>query len=197
MLRAKLLGLLESYNPKDESEIKYKAQMLEFLKNNESCFERSCAIGHFTGSSWLENRDGSAFLLTKHKKLGLWLQLGGHADSDNDLLNVSIKEAQEESGIANIFPVSEEIFDLSVHLIPRFVDIPEHYHYDIRFFLKTNENDDSIGVSEESTDLRWFQDDEYLVDNKETLRMFNKWMELKRSQTSTDVSPNLKSQTFD
>ena len=179
--RAKLLCLLESYNPKDESEIKYKAQMLEFLKNNEDCFERSCEIGHFTGSSWLENRDGSAFLLTKHRKLGAWFQLGGHADGDNDLLCVSIKEAQEESGVANVFPVSEEIFDLSVHLIPSFGYIPEHYHYDIRFLLKTNENDNAIGISEESIDLRWFRDSEYLIDNKETLRMFNKWTELKRA----------------
>ncbi len=71
---------LEKYFPTDLHEIATKTQMLDFLKEFENCFDRSLSIGHFTGSCWLENYDGSKFLLTLHKKIGLWLQVGGHAD---------------------------------------------------------------------------------------------------------------------
>ncbi|MDR2402381.1 MAG: hypothetical protein LBD32_02895 [Cytophagales bacterium] len=70
--------------------------MLDFLNEFENCFARELAIGHFTGSCWLENYNGTKFLLTLHKKIGLWLQLGGHADEECDLAKVALKEAHEE-----------------------------------------------------------------------------------------------------
>ena len=80
MHRELLRRQLENYHPTDAHEIASKARMLDFLNTHEDCFERALSVGHFTGSSWIENRDGTKFLLTLHKKIGLWLQLGGHAD---------------------------------------------------------------------------------------------------------------------
>ena len=113
----------------------FSEKVSEFVKDHEDCFERSRLSGHVTGSCWLENYDGTKFLLTKHKKLKSWLQLGGHADGDSDIIRVSLKEAHEESGLKNIELISADIFDLGVHLIPKCKNIPQHYHYDIRFLF--------------------------------------------------------------
>jgi hypothetical protein len=183
MHRKNLKEKLGRYVPTDKTEIADKAKMLEFLNSHEDCFERSLAIGHFTGSCWLVNRDGTKFLLTLHKKIGRWLQLGGHADGEHDLARVSLKEAQEESGLRNIELLSDEIFDIGIHLIAEHRGIPAHYHYDVRFLLKTTDNDVDIQISDESNDLKWFEDASVLPSDAgiNIPRMFGKW---KRRQIS-------------
>jgi 8-oxo-dGTP pyrophosphatase MutT (NUDIX family) len=86
--------------------------MLQFLDAHEDCFERSRLVGHFCGSCWLENCDGTKFLLTLHGKHKRWTPLGGHADGDSDILRVAMREAREESGLEHIDLVSDEIFDI-------------------------------------------------------------------------------------
>ncbi|MDR2781662.1 MAG: NUDIX hydrolase [Holosporaceae bacterium] len=172
---------LERYNPTDETEKADKVKMLDFLNLHEDCFDRSLSVGHFTGSCWLVNRDGTKFLLTLHKKDGRWLQLGGHADGDSDLARVSLKEAHEESGLRNIELLSGEIFDIGIHLIPEYKGIPAHYHYDVRFLIKTTDNDEDIQISDESNDLKWFEDVSALPPNSgvNLSRMFEKWRKIK------------------
>ena len=113
MKRQGLIQLLNQYNPSD-AEITIKNDMLSFIDANEDCFERSLEIGHVTGSSWLLNKAGDKALLMHHRKLNKWLQLGGHADGDSDILAVALKEAQEESGITSIEPVNNRIFDIDI-----------------------------------------------------------------------------------
>src|SRR3979490_420970 len=112
MHRTVLLRLLHEYNPADPEELIDKNKMIAFVEDNPQCFERSLEIGHITASAWLIDKTGSHALLTHHKKLNRWLQLGGHCDGDPDVIAVAIKEAQEESGIKEIVPVSRSIFDL-------------------------------------------------------------------------------------
>ncbi|MDR2402184.1 MAG: NUDIX hydrolase [Cytophagales bacterium] len=182
MRRKNLREKLWRYNPDDKREIADKAKMLNFLNSHEDCFNRSLAIGHFTGSCWLVNHDGTKFLLTLHKKIGRWLQLGGHADGDHDLVRVSLKEAREESGLRNIELLSDEIFDIGVHLIAEYKGIPAHYHYDIRFLMQTTDKDDNIQISDESSDLQWFSDMVALPPDtsSDIPRMFEKWKKLDR-----------------
>ena len=121
---------------------------------------------------------------TKHKKLKSWLQLGGHADGDSDIIRVSLKEAHEESGLKNIELISADIFDLGVHLIPKCKNIPQHYHYDIRFLLRASNLNENIIMSNESTDLDWFSDipeDNPAEANRDIFRMMVKWKNRKSS----------------
>jgi 8-oxo-dGTP pyrophosphatase MutT (NUDIX family) len=80
-----------------------------------------------------------------------WLQLGGHADGDNDILRVALKEASEESGISSIKDISEEIFDIDVHQIPANKNEKAHIHYDIRFILQVS-SDEKIKINHESNE---------------------------------------------
>lgn len=182
MHRNDLRERLEKYQPTDQAEKADKAKMLDFLKINENCFERTLTTGHFTGSCWLENYDGTKFLLTLHKKIGLWLQLGGHADGDSDIVRVALKEAHEESGLKHIELVSPDIFDVSVHLVGEYKGIPAHYHYDVRFLLRAADSREEITISEESTDLRWFGEPPIPRDfhGSELWRMFDKWKAMSR-----------------
>lgn len=181
MHRENLRKKLEEYHPTDAEEINDKRKMLDFLNEHENCFDRSLKIGHFTGTCWLENYDGTKFLLTLHKKIGLWLTLGGHADGCGNLSNVALKEAYEESGLRHIRLLSDDIFDIDIHKIEEYHGIPTHYHYDVRFLLKTTDRNDDIRISNESDDLRWFSEPPTDFSNlgSDIPRMFVKWKTLK------------------
>lgn len=172
----KLLTLLHAYNPHDKDEQRHKKVIESFVKMHKDCFERSLAIGHITASSWLVNKENTQALLLHHKKLNLWLQLGGHCDGDPDVLAVALKEAQEESGIIGIQPVQQTIFDIDVHLIPANKKEKEHYHYDIRFLLQVM-SDETVIQNHESNELRWIAKNQYALptQNRSIVRMFEKW----------------------
>ncbi len=150
--------------------------MLAFVEVHEDCFERSLEIGHVTASCWLLNRDGSKALLLHHAKLDRWFQLGGHADGHPNVLEVALKEAQEESGIQQIQPVSSEIFDLDIHLIPANPKEKAHFHYDVRFLLQVV-SDEEVKSNRESKQLLWIGKElkESPTDNPSILRMMTKW----------------------
>jgi 8-oxo-dGTP pyrophosphatase MutT (NUDIX family) len=129
------------------------ADFMEFLVEHGDAFEREFTIGHFTGSAWLVSADGSRVLLTHHRKLDRWLQLGGHADGDSDLMRVALREAEEESGLDGL-TVEPDIFDLDRHRIPARGDDPEHWHYDVRYVVHAGANEAFV-VSDESHALAW------------------------------------------
>ena len=116
-------------------------------------YVRERTQGHFTASSWLVSRDGTRTLLTHHRKLGLWLQPGGHADGDRDLRRVALREAQEETGLAGLV-VEPAIFDLDRHWIPEHRGVPAHWHYDVRYVVRAGA-DERFVVSAESHALAW------------------------------------------
>jgi 8-oxo-dGTP pyrophosphatase MutT (NUDIX family) len=176
MHRENILKLLDEYQPTQE-ELKFKNQLIEFINNYEDCFERHLEVGHITGSAWLINKTGDKALLMHHTKLDMWLQLGGHADGDSDILRVATREAQEESGIMDIKPVSDKIFDIDVHLIPDNPKEKAHYHYDIRFLLQV-QSDEDIQINNESKELRWVSNDpsELTTNSPSVTRMFDKWI---------------------
>ena len=165
--------MLERYEPLYPEEFISKEKMLEFLIACDDCFLRSCRVGHFTSSAFLLNKNMTHVCLMHHTKLDKWMQLGGHCDGDYDILNVAIKEAQEESGIKNIKPIKEEIFDIDVHLIPPNINDEAHYHFDIRFLLHAYD-DDTLIKNHESQELRWVKSNDKDVPEN-VFRMFKKW----------------------
>ena len=161
-----LKQLLKSYIQKNPYEVN-AIKMLNFFDNHDGCFEKDNLPGHFTGSAWVISPDKNKILMTHHKKLNMWLQLGGHADGEKDLKSVALKEAKEESGFNNFSILSEEIFDLDIHKIESINEEPEHLHYDVRFLLEADPNEQNIIISEESHDVKWIHLDDVLEYNSE------------------------------
>ena len=177
MHRNDLLSKLRSYRRKWPEEIERTDRLIRFVETHPNCFERSLTVGHVTGSAWLVNKAGTHVLLTHHKKLNMWLQLGGHTDGEADVLASARREAVEESGIAAIEPVFPEIFDIDIHQIPERKTEPAHLHHDIRFALRVVDSED-FAVSDESHDLAWveIQRLEKYTTEESMLRMKDKWL---------------------
>ncbi len=149
----------------------------EFLVEHIDAFARELAVWHFTGSAWLVSADSSRVLLTHHRKLGMWLQLGGHADGDTDLMRVALREAVEESGLDGL-RVEPVIFDIDRHRIPARGADPEHWHYDVRYVVHAGV-DDAFVVSDESHALAWREIVEVAQDetaDASVRRMAGKWL---------------------
>src|SRR5262245_12685307 len=160
MHRAHLLAILESYlarRPEDRGRVD---QVRDFVADHADCFLRSCLAGHITGSAWILSPDRGAVLLTHHRKLGRWLQLGGHADGETNPFRVALREAREESGLEDLRPLpgGDELlpFDVDVHPIPAHASEPAHLHHDIRYLLVAAPGQ-RLRVSDESHDLRWVE----------------------------------------
>lgn len=152
-----------------------------FLDSSPEVFHRHHEPGHFTGSAWLVSADGERVLLTHHRKLGRWLQLGGHADGDRDLARVALREAEEESGLADL-QVEREIFDLDRHWIPARGDESGHWHYDVRYVVRAA-GSERFSVSGESLALAWWPIDALIADpatDASLRRMARRWMERTR-----------------
>jgi 8-oxo-dGTP pyrophosphatase MutT (NUDIX family) len=148
-----LLAALREYAGRWPQEAATAADFARFLVSHPAVFERGHEEGHLTGSAWLVSADGARVLLTHHRKLGRWLQLGGHADGDPDLARVALREAQEESGLAGL-ALEPGLFDLDRHWIPARGEEPGHWHYDVRYVVRAAAGED-FAVSEESLALAW------------------------------------------
>lgn len=149
---------------------------LALLADPQNPFERARLEGHFTGGVWLVSADGQRILMTHHRKLARWLQLGGHADGDRDLARVTLKEAEEESGLTGLVIEGEAIFDLDRHWIPERKDVPGHWHYDVRYVVHAAGGEEFV-VSEESLDLAWREIAPMVDEADESLsRMARKWV---------------------
>ena len=167
--------LLEGFTPAP-AVLEVRDQFLKFASDHADCCERTLAVGHFTGSAWLVSADGERVLLTHHRKLDRWLQLGGHADGDGDLAAVALREAKEESGLSGL-TLEGSIFDLDRHLIPARGEEPAHWHYDVRFVVRAG--NEEFEVSEESHSLAWKSIAEIATDanaDESLRRMARNWL---------------------
>jgi 8-oxo-dGTP pyrophosphatase MutT (NUDIX family) len=123
-------------------------------------------------------------LLTHHRKLNKWLQLGGHADGVEDLLQVAVTEAREESGILQFVVLEHDIFDIDIHMIPARKNEPEHFHFDVRYLLRAVT--EAYTVSDESHDLAWIDTSmmSTLTTESSMIRMAVKWDGIRKRSTS-------------
>lgn len=143
-------------------------------------YQRSYLPGHITASAWIADPVMKKILLTHHAKLDRWLQPGGHADGNENVLEVAQTEAFEETGLKDLAPFIHGIFDLDIHPIPARTGFPQHVHYDVRF-LFTVDADTPIVISHESHDLRWIDFDEVAAlsgNNASIIRMLEKTKKL-------------------
>jgi 8-oxo-dGTP pyrophosphatase MutT (NUDIX family) len=147
--------ILEHYAPRDEEQRTTRAALLAFIdRHPQDAHLRSCLEGHLTASALVIDESRGQALLTFHKKLGRWLQLGGHCDGDANLPGAALREACEESGIAELV-IDPAPIDLDIHTIPARPGEPEHLHLDTRFLVYAPAGARET-LSAESLSLGWF-----------------------------------------
>jgi 8-oxo-dGTP pyrophosphatase MutT (NUDIX family) len=151
-----LLKILTLHHSSFDEEHLFIQMTTQFVQKYPTSFwMRSTLEGHLTGSAWVLNPTKEKALLIHHLGLDRWFQPGGHAeDDDSTLMHTALREAQEECGLQKLHILSNNIFDLDIHVIPRKKDIPEHLHYDVRFIFCAETEVVSFDKSE-IRDLRW------------------------------------------
>ena len=153
------------------------AQFLALLDEPANPFVRERLEGHLTGGAWLVSGDGRRILMTHHRKLDRWLQLGGHADGDTDMARVALKEAEEESGLSDL-AVEGGIFDLDRHWIPERGQVPGHWHFDVRYVVRCT-GSERFTANAESLALAWREVSEIATDpasDDSLARMARRWL---------------------
>lgn len=157
MNRATLLDQLSRHTPADAHETESLDWMRRFLHAPEDPFARGNPVGHITASAVVARPAGDAFLLVFHRKLGRWLQPGGHVEyEDASAFDGALREAREETGIIDFeSPLGTTIFDVDVHRIPERKSEPAHHHFDVRFLLTTRSQIDRAATDDPSRPIEW------------------------------------------
>ena len=178
MDREEIIRNLRSYYSEWEEETRYIGRFLDLLTYT-NCYERSLEFGHITASAWVTNEMCDEVLLLHHRKLDRWLQPGGHADGEENVIVVARKELTEETGLKSVKLKSDGIFDIDIHGIPEHKGVPAHEHFDVRFhFIAFNPVE--IHGNSESKGLKWFK-------VSEVADVVNHEMSIKRMLSKTNI----------
>lgn len=162
-----LINLLEKTQQVDEQVLTRFKQLIQDQPND--FWGKKSHVAHITASSLVVNEDLTEVLLTHHKKLKVWLQLGGHWCDFEDfpsktVLEAAIKEVEEEGygdkKIPQTILIDGNPLDLDIH------SVGDHHHYDVCFLTQVHKSI-PINVSEESHDVKWIPIQE-ILDNKNT-----------------------------
>lgn len=154
--RAALRAALSAHAPADGDEERDRAAMLALVEGEPACFARTTyAPGHFTGSLFVFSADDARVLLHHHRRLGRWLQMGGHDEGESDPAATALREGREESGLADLLLLSPAILDLDVHPIPAAKGEPPHAHFDVRYAATTRSASAARADEAESLGLAW------------------------------------------
>ncbi len=157
-----LLQRLYGYIPEDEAERTSIILVEEMIAHYPNIWLQSCQEGHITGSALILDIANRNVLLMYHRKLELWLQMGGHGEGELDPALIALREATEESALPDLAffstSTSEQptFVDVDAHSIPARRDTPEHYHLDFRYLLSTSSPEKIRLPKAEAHDLRWY-----------------------------------------
>jgi len=150
------VSVLKSYDGGDARQAELSLTYLDHLADHPDGMWKACGAGHLTASALVVDPQRGRVLLTLHRKLRMWLQMGGHCEpQDTTVAAAALREATEESGISGLSLVPGGPVRLDLHPIPA----PCHQHLDVQYAATA-----SAGaveqISDESLDLRWFPYDE-------------------------------------
>jgi 8-oxo-dGTP pyrophosphatase MutT (NUDIX family) len=130
--------------------------VLAFCSAHPDALLRTCTEAHLTASALVVDPADGRFVVLHHRKLGRWLQPGGHADGDDDLAAVALREAAEETGLDGLV-VRLPAIDLDVHEVRPPGESP-HRHLDLRFVVVAPPGSAAAGPppgNHESQEIRW------------------------------------------
>ncbi|MFR7475966.1 NUDIX hydrolase [Frisingicoccus sp.] len=174
----KLIQQIEQYQPANEQEKQDKAFILHCLKYQENIFSRDNPLVHMTASAWVVNEARTRVLMVYHNIYNSWSWMGGHADGEEDLLAAALREVQEESGICQVRPVTEDIYSLEVLTVDGHVKhgkyVSSHLHLNVTYLLEASEEESLHMKPDENSGVAWFDLEEAVEVSSEP--WFQKWI---------------------
>jgi 8-oxo-dGTP pyrophosphatase MutT (NUDIX family) len=156
-VRQSAISLLTEWQAPNAAQDSLRHAVLAFLDARDDSCRRECVPGHVTASAVVLDDAGRQVLLTLHPRLGRWVQLGGHCeDADGDIAAAALREAIEESGVADL-RIEPGLVAVHVHPVTCSLGVPTR-HLDLQFVARAPAGA-QITVSDESVDLRWWPAD--------------------------------------
>ena len=151
---------IEKYSPCCEQEERDKSLILKFLDTNPDAFDRSNLSAHMTASAWVVNPKRDKVLMVYHKIYDSWSWTGGHADGEEDLAAVALREVQEETGVKSARLLSNEILSLEILTVDghekRGEYVPSHLHMNVTYLIEADDTDTLKICEEENSGVQWF-----------------------------------------
>lgn len=151
---------IEKYSPCNEQEEMDKKLILEFLDKNENAFLRENLTAHMTASAWVVNPGRDMVLMVYHRLYDSWSWTGGHADGDEDLAAVALREVQEETGVKSARLLSRDIISLEILTVDghekRGKYVPSHLHMNVTYLVEADEREALKICQEENSAVQWF-----------------------------------------
>lgn len=155
-----LLQQLEQYIPFNAQEENDKVVLLDFVCNGDNIYSRGNQIAHMTASAWVINQDHTKVLMAYHNIYDSWAWLGGHADGNDNLLEVAQKEIREESGLTNFSPVIKDIFSIEVLPVEGHIKhgqyVSSHLHMNVTYLFEADEYQEIHHKEDENQAVAWF-----------------------------------------
>lgn len=152
------------YEPYNAQEQQDRQKILYFLNTEENLFTRDNTKVHFTASPWIINQDHTKVCMIHHNIYQSWGWCGGHADGEQDLLQVAIKEGKEETGIRTLLPYNEELFAIDVVPVLEHEKqgnlVKAHYHVNFTFLCVANEDEMLSIKPDENSGVQWILNEE-------------------------------------
>ena len=171
MSREELIHKLEAYHPVNEQEEKDQAIILEMLKTQEDIFRRENLTAHMTASAWIVNPARTKVLMAYHNLYDSWAWLGGHADGEEDLLAVAVREAREESGVDHVRPLLKDVFSVEILTVDghekRGQYVPSHLHLNVTWLLEADDTEPTRVRKGENQAVTWFTPEEAVARSTE------------------------------
>lgn len=158
--RRRLIRQLEEYLPWNEQEEKDRELILDCLQTQQDIFSREHKTAHMTASAWIVNPERTKVLMAYHNIYQSWSWLGGHADGEEDLLVVALKEVCEESGVEHARAVQEEIYSLEVLTVDghwkKGAYVSSHLHLNVTYLIEVAEEEALFMKPDENSGVSWF-----------------------------------------
>lgn len=166
-----LIDRIKAYRPWNPQEQADREELLRRLESGEELLRRENRSAHLTASAWVVSPDRKQVLMVYHNLYNSWSWLGGHADGEEDLLSVALREVREESGLETVRPVTEEIYSLEILTVDghekRGEYLPSHLHLNLTYLLEADPKQPLRHKPDENSAVAWFAPEEGVAASSE------------------------------
>ena len=154
---------LENFVPYDEQEERDKEQMLKFINDYDDVLTRDNILGHFTASAFVVNKERTKMVVVYHIINDGWMYPGGHADGEEDLLSVAVREVEEETGL-KVKVLDSNIYSIQSAPVKGHIKhgkyVSAHLHLDILYIMEADDTIPLVYREDESKGVKWVNFDE-------------------------------------